>query len=270
MKLKLLVMLIVAFLSCCLSSSAQTSSDSCLRLVLPHLPDSLIYNPDSVMVDTCGVVFFIPGERVTGYMYAKQFFSVDFKHNILPTPLAPEDTIIELQWQTIDSITYGVTREGFRQLEQRFGSFVFREPKPHEPDTTQFLPRVLYIRFENYVNIDSVEKYLLTIPLVKKRWYMNRWLDGRFLSVSSQYKNISIKLYPNPASENITITFPTDFSFKTVVKLCDITGREILLKEIPSDENNYTFSLKEFPVGVYVLEVHSGSEVFTKQVSVIR
>ncbi|HYF02926.1 MAG TPA: T9SS type A sorting domain-containing protein, partial [Patescibacteria group bacterium] len=72
-------------------------------------------------------------------------------------------------------------------------------------------------------------------------------------------------------TENITITFPKNHLFKnTTIILRDIAGRQLYLKEADAFKNSYSFSLHELPVGVYVVEVHSGSDVFVQKVSVVR
>ena len=106
-------------------------------------------------------------------------------------------------------------------------------------------------------------------------WYMIGPLILRIASEPTSVNNDKqdrkgINVFPNPVSENVTISFPQNTSLKTTVKLRDITGREMLLKEFPADESSHTFSLKELPVGVYVLEVRSVDEVFEQKVSVVR
>ena len=152
-------------------------------------------------------------------------------------------------------------------MEETFGHFSLQNRNP-QFGTGEY-SRTFLLRFENYVNLKALDEFAASISQLHLLYFLSypEFLTGEIMEANPD----PFLIYPNPASENITILPPENFTFKnTKFILRDITGKEILLKEIPSTESNYTFSVKEIPVGVYMLEVRSGNEFFTKQISVIR
>ncbi|TAL66937.1 MAG: T9SS type A sorting domain-containing protein [Bacteroidetes bacterium] len=137
------------------------ADENCLQLVFPHQPDSLINNPDSVMVDTCD-----------GYFYTKKWFFVLLPVNSLNIPQAPPDSILEVGWDDIDT-NFQSLRDGFEELENKFGMFTLRKQVPEMSDSNAIGSRVFMIRFNNYVRIDSVYYTLKSISGIQDCYYIN-------------------------------------------------------------------------------------------------
>jgi hypothetical protein len=80
--------------------------------------------------------------------------------------------------------------------------------------------------------------------------------------------NISCFLYPNPASDNITIQLSK--AGKTVVTLYNITGREVL-NTVKENGFSFTISVAEMPAGIYLLKLQSeDGNIITKKIEVTR
>jgi hypothetical protein len=253
--MKKILLVLCAVIFCSFKTSAQ--ENPCLQLLWPHDPANGFYNPDSVMISKCSESY----DR----LFAKRGWVIYFTENIFNGPLAPRGTILTLY--DIDSLTYNSTYLKFKQLKEDLGDFWFERLKDRSGDSTAPL---FDLYFANYVDLEMIISRGSAIPNVKDVGFRYPYRGGA--SAGDLKDNILFaEISPNPATENITITFPQNQSFKiTKLILRDITGREILLKELQAGEYSYMFSLKEFSVGVYILEVHSGGEVFTKQVSVIK
>jgi len=62
-----------------------------------------------------------------------------------------------------------------------------------------------------------------------------------------------IKLYPNPASEQITVRFPTVLTQITELVLIDITGQTVYKQTLYHGAQMHSLSLSQFPQGNYFL-----------------
>ena len=220
--------------------------DSCLKLYLEDEPT--FQNPDSVKVDSC-----IDSETY-GQYYAKQFFWVKFTYNVLPrTEIYTPDTIIEYKWYNIDT-SYQETRQGFQLLEQTFGNFWLREELPNKPDTTLFLPRCLLLRFENYVNIDSIIKYVNEIKLINYLYYMRRY--GSVPNVEDRNSEINeIFIYPQPASNILYIKISKNIIYNKQIELINIEGEIIAKKLILFNESINIINFSDIPTGIYFIKI---------------
>jgi hypothetical protein len=131
-------------------------NDSCLALLRD--PDGTWHNPDSVKADSC------LGSSTYGQTYAKQWYHVFFDYYILPTPEGPADTIIDRTWRDIDP-TYTSIRNGFDSLEYKYGNFILRKFQPDVRDSSSGGDKIFLVRFDNYVNVDSAERDLDSLPM---------------------------------------------------------------------------------------------------------
>jgi len=73
-----------------------------------------------------------------------------------------------------------------------------------------------------------------------------------------------ITLYPNPATENIIVNFSEAPSLPVVLKLYDITGKNVITTIVQSQ--SVTLNLQQQAKGVYLLQVFSGDKMQTFKV----
>ena len=81
------------------------------------------------------------------------------------------------------------------------------------------------------------------------------------LNVNSISKNIDFKIYPNPASDFVTVT-----SLKLQVEnysIIDITGN--VLKQFRIQNSEFKISIEDLPKGIYFIKVSSNKETITKR-----
>jgi hypothetical protein len=256
--------LFFSFLSFFLLTSQSYSQvpDSCLKILcLPQ--DSTFVNPDSVRVDSCF------GSPTYGELYATHFFYIKFKYNVLPRPgIYPKDTIIEYTWQDIDT-SYSDTREGFQQLEQEFGSFWLREEIPDFPDTTQVLPRTLLLRFEDYINIDSVENFVKNIQLVSYGYYRRDYGITIRVNDGDKVSQVDMSIFPQPAINVLHIRVTNALSDFNQIDLISPEGIVLMTKHIGMN-NTVNFDLNSFCPGIYFLTLKTGSFIVTRKVVVVK
>ncbi|WP_197429349.1 T9SS type A sorting domain-containing protein [Winogradskyella endarachnes] len=106
-----------------------------------------------------------------------------------------------------------------------------------------------------YLNNDQV----ISIPLdeFKNYHYSQETLGSEDFIMDSE----SFKVFPNPTQDVFKISFESKSAFPYTYKIYDITGRAVLQKELGSLNGLHTetISVKEFPSGVYFVELKSGS-----------
>jgi hypothetical protein len=77
-----------------------------------------------------------------------------------------------------------------------------------------------------------------------------------------------VNLYPNPASDNITITFPT--STNASLMIFDITGKVIFNTKLEANTTSYKMNISDFKTGIYFYELTIGNTTISRKMSVIR
>ncbi|MEO6305702.1 MAG: T9SS type A sorting domain-containing protein [Bacteroidia bacterium] len=88
------------------------------------------------------------------------------------------------------------------------------------------------------------------------------------LSVKSNLQNsISAKIYPNPANEIMNIELNS--SVKNLeVSLTDMLGRSNVLKDLESDNNNFSIDLSAFANGIYIIKIRSEENFFYQKITI--
>ncbi len=77
-----------------------------------------------------------------------------------------------------------------------------------------------------------------------------------------------INAYPNPASDNITITFPS--SNDGSLSIYDMTGKVIFTTNIEANTTSYNMNLSEFKTGIYFYELTIDNTTVSRKLSVIK
>jgi hypothetical protein len=83
--------------------------------------------------------------------------------------------------------------------------------------------------------------------------------------------NDDLIIYPNPASENINISWPS-VTGNVELSLIDNSGRVILTKKIERFENlkYYDFDIHNVPAGAYILKLSSQNTILSKKINIIK
>jgi len=251
---KLLLLHIFLVIGWCGVYNTAVSMPDMSCLTYYQIKDSTFVNPDSVLIDTCDK----SGKDEYQKLYAKRFFLMRFTNNIIPRDYTTtEDSVIEY---SIDDIMhdYQSTTDGFTQLKNIFGDFVFRDYQTQFSDTTTVRQRILKIRFSNYVNIDSVEKYLVSIPLIESARYLRHF--GVISEVKERTGMPLISVYPNPAFDFI---FINNVDSNDEYNIVNSIGKRI---ECPQygDGNRITFMVGSLAPGTYFIRIGDRMVKFLK------
>jgi hypothetical protein len=91
-------------------------------------------------------------------------------------------------------------------------------------------------------------------------------------SVANVNKLTAFKLYPNPVSDQLTISYVLERPEMVTIKVYDITGRESMVlvdKQQDSGQHNQRFDLKQrLSKGVYFVHVQAGNKAFSQKLLV--
>ena len=178
-------------------AGAQVDS-SCLVMwqYSPLKPNDVAwFNSDSVKVNMC---------QGSEYLseFAKNKFEVDFLYYVFPGQIAPAGDSIVRHWRDIDTL-YSDVRNAFDSIEHRFGIFTLWQVSLG--DTSTIGDKDWNIKFDSYLNVDTVLYYLSQVP----------WLDtiytrfgGRPLFFEGVENNLTqdrISIWPQPCTRRLNI-----------------------------------------------------------------
>lgn len=78
----------------------------------------------------------------------------------------------------------------------------------------------------------------------------------------------SIRIYPNPATNMVTIDLSQQTEANVTILITDLTGRSILLNQLDKTTSK-SIDIKELPMGVYFVNIYSGNHRLTSQKLII-
>lgn len=137
-------------------------------------------------------------------------------------------------------------------LEKRTGNEVFRTLYEQIDPVTS---NGFYVDEKNNCNVT----YRLVIyALNGERQYSNHvFFDAAVVK--------TFNLYPNPATNEITIQLPVNVNGRAGVVVTDVNGRQVMLQQliIPSTQTSAKLILKDLPIGIYQLRLQINSEVYS-------
>ena len=126
-----------------------------------------------------------------------------------------------------------------------------------------------------YKNADLIIKFVGTDPSVAAAG-MLLYLDNINVTVSTGVPEVlannEIKVFPNPARDNATVSLTLNETSKVSVEILDMVGRVIntVNQELGEGNQKIDLSTAGLPSGLYNLKITAGSSVITKPLSVIK
>ena len=92
-------------------------------------------------------------------------------------------------------------------------------------------------------------------------------MDGEMGPLTIEENGIgTLGVYPNPASEQVTVILPETDNKGYTLALFDLNGTRILTRNINGAENGYTLNVKNLASGAYILSVFNDEHVYTGKV----
>ncbi|EOR95682.1 hypothetical protein ADIARSV_0995 [Arcticibacter svalbardensis MN12-7] len=97
---------------------------------------------------------------------------------------------------------------------------------------------------------------------------------GSSSKAASDFKVLNnVKVYPNPAEDQITISYTLTKESTVTIKIMDVLGNEIatlLSQRLPSGEQNNSFNIaSRLNSGYYFIRLLAGNETVIKRISIL-
>jgi hypothetical protein len=246
---------------------AGAQVDSCLQLVcIPGQPmggdSGFCINPDSVMIDTC------KSSTTYGEDYAFRWWEIDFAYYVINVPAAPPDTTLEMSWTEIDT-SYHALRASFADLETKYGSLILKKVNPSYVDSTDAASKVYYMRFNNYVCIDSVISDLDNLPDVdtfrngSHQVYFaspvgsNDSASASVRAGRADVRSNKILLNPNPVFSSLRIRTTDDSNIK-LITIFDQSGKKVF-EQTGIDTSEFQLDIRFLSNGIYFISSNQNS-----------
>jgi hypothetical protein len=143
--------------------------------------------------------------------------------------------------------------------------------------------------FEQKINQSQYEeKWYLNVPTLQWVYYSKIIVDGKTLEYAwngdilsgptriptgiNNPKNIAkeLNIYPNPANDIITVEIPNTIHSGTL-KIINATGAVIYSEDINLISNNIqNITTKDFPEGMYIIQIESEQYLFIQKLLIKR
>jgi endonuclease I len=105
-------------------------------------------------------------------------------------------------------------------------------------------------------------------PFIDNLTYANLIWGTQSSSDAGLFSLPSVKVFPNPASDVVTIDLYKIGSVKTVISITDISGKLVLRKDFSG--NSAIIDVKNYNPGLYIISIKSGNKVYRTKLVVSR
>ncbi|MFO7575339.1 MAG: endonuclease [Bacteroidales bacterium] len=106
-------------------------------------------------------------------------------------------------------------------------------------------------------------------PFIDKPEYAQHIWGDPYSSEGTESAVARPVLYPLPARESLTVSFPEYFQDDVVLRIISLTGREVMVTIAPYSETIF-IELGEIPAGIYLLTLKAGPHRFSYLLPVIK
>lgn len=114
--------------------------------------------------------------------------------------------------------------------------------------------------------------YTLQISLSGSPWRTDGSTDGEVttLELPVDFETAGFTLWPNPATDQLTIEVPLEADAETQVTIFDAAGKASLQQNrlLQKGDNQFSFDLSSLAKGIYLVQVRSGQETKTRKLVV--
>jgi Pregnancy-associated plasma protein-A/Secretion system C-terminal sorting domain len=118
---------------------------------------------------------------------------------------------------------------------------------------------------------NATQCYTLRASISSSTWRTDGTTDGEVTDIEIPVEVVAFGMWPNPASEMITLDLPTEQDGNAQVRIMDMAGRTIQIQEVPvfANQSNVTdLPLSNMASGIYYVQVRNGQETATRKLVV--
>ncbi len=247
-----------------LGSIAQMPPDSCFKMICPDEEpgeggSDFYSNPDSVLVDSCY------GSANFGVAYAYKYF--EFHLETVASDGYPFGNLITLNTPySVNDMTssYDNAKQKYSQIDPDFKFSIIRpsygEVLGGQAESEHMIRPCFAIVFDNYVPIKEAKQLLFAIfeGYVESKSIAYASRAGVAVSVTeNDEQNSEITIYPNPATEIITIA---GICNSQKYEIFDILGNRLT-----SGEFTGSVDISNYQMGVYYIQINNKRIKFIKE-----
>ena len=131
--------------------------------------------------------------------------------------------------------------------------------------------------------VDNYEQVIVSSPVAGAIYTVEITHKGNLANNSQEYaiigtgitattlgsdkfeKQVGLSLWPNPASNQVNLSFEENISGKAKAEVFDVTGRMVYKEEILQLSKNYSFDISNLNQGTYVLKLETNEGLITKR-----
>ena len=117
------------------------------------------------------------------------------------------------------------------------------------------------------------EAFLSKVARIKVNNDLKSTKSSLSLKAENQKQLDNVKVYPNPISTQVNLSYTLNKEYLVTIKILDVLGQEVLTllnQKIPAGEQTNSFNLStKLNSGLYFLRVTAGSESVIKRISVL-
>lgn len=89
--------------------------------------------------------------------------------------------------------------------------------------------------------------------------------------LNNEYTEVEYSIFPNPADESVTLFLKNAFEQAQMLKVYDISGKELSSFLIPENVHSFTFETNTLQNGLYVCKVYQGKTIlFSDKLTILR
>lgn len=130
-----------------------------------------------------------------------------------------------------------------------------------------------YAKVEGYQGVFSTTQcYTMRVSLSSSAFRTDGSSDGDVeeLEIPVVFENVPFGMFPNPASNQITVEVPMDTEADVQVSIFDPSGKATLQQHrvLGKGDNQMSFDVSRLPNGIYFVEVRNGKSLNTRKLVV--
>ncbi len=118
----------------------------------------------------------------------------------------------------------------------------------------------------------NTQCYTLRVSLSSTNWRTDGSTDGESeeIEIPVVFENAGFGMYPNPASDEITVEVPLEADADVAVTILDPAGKAAIQQHraLTKGDNRITLDVSRLPNGVYFVQVRNGEQLHTRKLVV--
>ncbi len=157
-------------------------------------------------------------------------------------------------------------------------TYAYKIPQGARPDSLKVKAKVSTKITDTRINKPAYLKNGVKVNFIpfkpaKDNFFGNTKIMGTPKSVDNDRVLNNVKVYPNPISDQLNLSFSMSKDANVIVKIMDVLGNEIttlLSERVAAGDQTKPFVIaSRITSGFYFIRVSVGSEIITKRISVL-